>query len=83
MQTNNEIIDGLIDKITALTAGSDVKTEIKHNLKALIQASFSQLDMVSKEEFDAQVAVLERTRIQLDQLEKQLAALHEHPIKSN
>lgn len=44
-------------------------------LKPLIEASLRKLNLVSREEFDAQVAVLQRTRQKLQTLEDKLAEL--------
>ncbi|MEM6938376.1 MAG: accessory factor UbiK family protein, partial [Pseudomonadota bacterium] len=41
--------------------------------RAVAQSWFDRLDLVTREEFDAQQAVLARTRQKLDELEKQLA----------
>lgn len=43
--------------------------------RALVQAALARLDLVSREEFDAQAAVLARTRARLEALEQQLAQL--------
>ncbi|PUA27546.1 MAG: hypothetical protein B0W54_13355 [Cellvibrio sp. 79] len=40
-----------------------------------LQAVLARLDLVTREEFDAQAAVLQRTRQKLEQLEQQLAVL--------
>jgi BMFP domain-containing protein YqiC len=57
-------------------ASSGVSTQLKEdaqrNLRAVIQSAFSKLDIVTREEFDAQSAVLARTREKLDQLEAQM-----------
>lgn len=42
-----------------------------------LQAALARLDLVTREEFDAQAAVLQRTRQKLEQLEQQLAALEQ------
>lgn len=44
-------------------------------LKTLLQSSFSKLDLVTREEFDTQAAVLARTRQKLEALEGQVAEL--------
>lgn len=49
--------------------------DVKQQLRAAMMAAFDKLDLVSREEFDAQRAVLARTREKIDALEKQLAAL--------
>ena len=43
--------------------------------KGLLQSMLAKLNLVSREEFDAQQAVLLRTRAKLEQLEKQLAEI--------
>ena len=58
------------------------KAEIEAQLKALLQSSFSKLDLVSREEFDSQMVVLARTRARLEALESKVAALEEQ-LSSN
>lgn len=55
--------------------GQKARDDVRQNMRSLIQAQLSKLDVVSREEFDAQQAVLERTRAQLQQLETQLKEL--------
>ena len=57
------------------------KQEIENNLRATLQASFSKMDLVTREEFDIQTALLQRTRAQLDELQSKLAALEEQTEK--
>lgn len=52
-----------------------IKDDFEKNVRLAIQSGFSRLDLVSREEFDVQTAVLEKTRAKLDALEKQVAAL--------
>jgi BMFP domain-containing protein YqiC len=59
-----------------LIKGEDpVFQQIDRNAKGLLQSALSRLDVVSREEFDAQAAVLQRTRERLELLEKKLAEL--------
>ena len=51
--------------------------QIDRNAKSLLQSALTRLDVVSREEFDAQTAVLKRTRERLEALERQLAVLDE------
>ena len=53
------------------------KQEIENNLRATLNASFSKMDLVTREEFDIQTALLQRTRAQLDELQIKLAALEQ------
>ena len=59
-----------------LTQGEDpLFNQIDRNAKSLLQSALSRLDVVSREEFDAQTAVLQRTRERLEALEKQIEML--------
>ncbi len=51
--------------------------EFETQFKALLQSGFSKLDLVSREEFDSQMAVLARTRARLEALEAKVADLEE------
>lgn len=51
------------------------RAEIESQFKALLQSTFSKLDLVSREEFDSQMAVLSRTRARLEALEAKVAEL--------
>jgi BMFP domain-containing protein YqiC len=42
-------------------------------LQTALQAALRRMDLVTREEFDAQAAVLQRTRLRLESLEQQLA----------
>jgi BMFP domain-containing protein YqiC len=51
------------------------REELQQNFKSVLQAGLGKLDLVTREEFDVQRAVLARTREKLEALERQLAAL--------
>ena len=52
-----------------------LNNELQHKMRAAAQVAFDKLDLVSRDEFNAQRAVLTRTRERLEQLEQQLAEL--------
>ena len=52
--------------------------QIDRNAKSLLQSALTRLDVVSREEFDAQAAVLKRTRERLEALEAKIASLDEN-----
>ena len=56
-------------------AGKSAQEDLSAHLKILVSSVIDKLDLVSRDEFDAQQAVLERTRSKLEQLEKQVAEL--------
>ena len=51
------------------------REELQQNFKAVLQAGLGKLDLVTREDFDVQRAVLARTREKLEALERQLAEL--------
>ena len=63
----------LFERLTR--ADDPVFEQIDRNAKSLLQSALTRLDVVSREEFDAQAAVLKRTRERLEALEAQINAL--------
>jgi len=59
----------------------EVADDVEAKVKAVLQAKLSQLDFVSREEFDVQRQVLLRTREKLEALELQVQQLvaAQHP----
>ena len=55
--------------------GQAIQDELKDNLRTTLAASLARMNIVSREEFDAQAELLQRTRIKLAELEKQLESL--------
>ena len=51
------------------------REELQHNFKSVLQAGLTRLDLVTREEFEVQRAVLARTREKLEALERALASL--------
>ena len=51
------------------------REELQQNFKSVLQSGLARLDLVTREEFDVQRAVLLRTREKLDALEQRLAEL--------
>jgi len=60
----------------------NMQTDIEKNIRTLLQSAFAKMDLVTREEFDVQTAVLERTRAKLEALEKQVAALEQQLTQS-
>ena len=70
-------IDELARRVSELVPPGvkDAGAELEQNIKATLQAGLARLDLVTREEFEVQRAVLLRTREKLDALERALAAL--------
>jgi BMFP domain-containing protein YqiC len=52
-----------------------LQQEMEKNLRIALEAALRRLNVVTREEFDVQSAVLARTRARLEALEAQVAAL--------
>lgn len=63
-------IDDLARRLSGLVppALREGREEMQENFKSALQAGLAKLDLVTREEFDVQRAVLARTRGQLDEL---------------
>jgi BMFP domain-containing protein YqiC len=76
MKPSDDFLETFITQINGLfDSGKQAGEDIRHNLRSLIQAQIAKLDVVSREEFDAQQAILEKTRTQIDHLQAQLDEL--------
>ena len=53
--------------------------DLEQNFKAVLQGGLAKLDLVTRQEFDIQSAVLRRSRERLEELEKRIAALEKPP----
>jgi ubiquinone biosynthesis accessory factor UbiK len=53
------------------------RVDLEKNFRAALQAGLGKLDLVTREEFDVQRAVLLRTREKLEQLERSVAELED------
>ena len=56
---------------------AELKEDLQKNLRATLQTMFARMDLVTREEFEIQAAVLQRTREQLETLEKRVSVLEE------
>ncbi|HKK03860.1 MAG TPA: accessory factor UbiK family protein [Gammaproteobacteria bacterium] len=55
-----------------------LQADAEENFRAVLHAGLSRLELVTREEFDVQAAVLRRTREKLEALEARLAALEKN-----
>ena len=60
----------------------DFQAEVEKNARVALQSTFSRMELVTREEFDAQAKVLARTRERLEAMEARVAALEGTPITS-
>ncbi|MDE2343361.1 MAG: accessory factor UbiK family protein [Betaproteobacteria bacterium] len=71
---NSAFIDDMARRLSDLLAQTPV-ADFEKNARALLTSLFAKANLVTREEFDAQVNVLARTREKLAELESKLAAL--------
>ena len=69
----DEIVRRLVESVPPGVRA--VQRDLESNFRAVLRASLTKLDLVSRDEFDAQMRVLERTRARLEELERRVAAL--------
>ena len=74
---SNDTLEELSKRISSLFPGDvkHIQDDIENNVRSLLQTTLTKMNLVTREEFDVQSAVLQRTREKLEQLEKQLEQL--------
>jgi BMFP domain-containing protein YqiC len=70
-------IGDVIQQVNELLGDSGLKGEVDRNVRQLVQSALSRLDVVSREEFDAQAEILARTQARVQELEQLLEELSE------
>lgn len=73
MMLGQKVFEEISGKLGQALADSPAK-DLEKNLRAVLQSVFSKLDLVTREEFDVQQAVLLKTREKLEALEAKVAA---------
>lgn len=77
----DELISRLID---ALPGGiDDLRKDTEKNLKSAMAKALEKMNLVSREEFEVQQAVLLRTREKLEAMERQLEELEKTLLDNN
>ena len=65
-------LDDLSEKLSNALPNNllQIKKDLEKNFHAILMSSFNKLDLVTREEFDAQTKVLARTRKKVEELEE-------------
>ena len=76
---NRDELNNLARKITSLLPENvqQMQDDLESNIHALLQNTLAKMNLVTREEFDVQTALLERTREKLEKLEKLLDELEQ------
>lgn len=75
-------IDDLARRLSAMVppglrgnASQELRDELQQNFKAALQSGLARLDLVTREEFEVQRAVLLRTREKIEELQRAVGEL--------
>lgn len=69
----DDIVNRLSDSLPP--AASRLREDMEAQFRSVLKSAFQKMDLVSREEFDIQKSVLERTQAKLEMLERQLGEL--------
>jgi BMFP domain-containing protein YqiC len=69
----NELAKRLFASLPAAMRGAQL--DLENNFRAVLRSTLGKMDLVTRDEFDVQTKVLERTRARLAALEARLAQL--------
>jgi len=75
-------IDDIASKLTAaLPSGlNNLKEDMEKNFHLILQTALGKLDLVTREEFEVQKAVLAKTRSKLEALEQRVASIEQQVL---
>jgi hypothetical protein len=70
-------LDELASKIASKLPGEDaaLSEDFRKNVRALLESTFRDMDLVTREEYEVQVALLARTRDRLEKMQEKLDQL--------
>ncbi len=74
---NENLLRNLGDQLGRFISDAAAREDMQKSLNTIVQTAFARLDLVTREQFDAQLETLERTQAQLADLEAELARLQE------
>ncbi len=69
----DELARGVLDKLPA--GFQTLQQDMEKNLRAALQAALAKMELVTRDEFDVQNAVLQRSREKLEALEARVTEL--------
>jgi ubiquinone biosynthesis accessory factor UbiK len=78
---NDNSIEGLAKKLADSLPGGlrSMRDDLEPNFRRVLRGGLEKLDLVTREEFEVQEAVLARTREKLEALEQKVAELEDSP----
>ncbi len=78
-----KILDEMAERLAKVIPQGvrEIQQDVQNNLRASLNSTFAKLNLVTREEFEVQSAVLARTRAKLKTLEEKVAALEAGLLK--
>lgn len=76
---DSKSIDDIASRLTEVMPSglNHLKGDMEKSFHSVLQGALGKLDLVTREEFEVQKAVLAKTRQKLETLEKQVAVIEE------
>ena len=73
-------LEQLVQRVLALLPEgvSELRADARENLRGALASALARLDLVTREEFEVQSAVLARTRARLEAMEERVRELEHH-----
>lgn len=72
---NDNLIRNLGEQLGRFVSDARSREDMQQSLNTIVQNVFARLDLVTREQFDAQLETLERTQEQLERLEAEVTRL--------
>ena len=72
---NDNLIRSLGEQLGRCVSDARSREDMQQSLNTIVQNVFARLDLVTREQFDAQLETLERTQEQLERLEAEVTRL--------
>jgi len=71
-----ELVNQFLKQLVQIMSGAEgMGAEVQQQLRSSMMSTFNKLDLVTRDEFDTQRAVLLRSREKIEALERQLVEL--------
>ena len=75
---DNSFLKDLSDRLVALLpAAESLRDDVRNQIEQTLKKAFASLDLLTREEFDAQVQSLERSKQRVEELENLVTELEE------
>ena len=75
---DNSFLKDLSDRlVTLLPAVESLRDDVRNQMEQTLKKAFASLDLLTREEFDAQVQSLERSKQRIEELENLVTELEE------